>query len=115
MGGGGSQSFSQPVPLRGGLSQVEVFRNSFLSARSPSGRAETGSHNSVNSHCGGCVCVCVTSWVRLCVCHFVGASVCVSLRGCVCVYVTLWVRLCVCLCVCLSLFSKNFLKPSKLL
>ena len=28
--------------------------------------------------CSKCVCVCVTSWVRLCVCHFVGASVCLS-------------------------------------
>merc|ERR1712179_858219 len=97
MGGGGS------YPIR-------VILSEFLSARSPSGRAETGSHNSVNSHCGGCVCVCVTSWVRLCVCHFVGVSVCVSLRGCVCVCVTLWVRLCVCLCVCLSLFFQKFSK-----
>merc|ERR1712074_281975 len=45
-------------------------------------------------------------WVRLCVCHFVGASVCVSLCGCVCV--------CVCVSVC-HFFSKNFLKTSKLL
>ena len=39
----------------------------FLSARSPSGRAETGSHNSVNSHCGVCVCV----FVGVCVGVFV--------------------------------------------
>ena len=55
-------------------------------------------------------------WVRLCVCHFVGASVCVSLRGCVCVCVTSWVRLCVChfvgasVCVSVCLSVTFFLK-----
>merc|ERR1712074_357587 len=100
MGGGGDlilselsyQSFSQPVPLRGGLRQGVTI----LSTHTVVGA-------SVCVSLRGCVCVCVTSWVRLCGCHFVGASVCVSLRGCVCV----------CVCVCLSLFSKNFLKPSK--
>merc|ERR1712074_279956 len=62
--------------------------------------------SSVNSHCGITTLQCMIllefncqlplSWVRLCVCHFVGVSVCVSLRGCVCVCVTSWVRLCCC-------------------
>ena len=77
--------FSQPVPLRGGLRQGVTI----LSTPTVVGA-------SVCVSLRGCVCVCVTSWVRLCV----------SLCGCVCV--------CVCVSVC-HFFSKNFLKPSKLL
>merc|ERR1712105_145568 len=86
------QSFSQPVPLRGGLRQGVTI----LSTHTVVGA-------SVCVSLRGCVCVCVTSWVRLCVCHFVGASVClsvclsVSVYQCDCLSLYAIVTVCVCM------------------
>ena len=59
----------------------------------PGGKEQSAMH-------GGCVCMCVRTFVCLCVCASGRVSACVPVCARMCAYVWLWLCVCVCACVC---------------